>query len=45
MRLWIHGHTHFNVDYKIGQTRVVTNQRGYVDTPNETFDPSLVLEV
>jgi predicted phosphohydrolase len=44
-KFWIHGHTHFNVDYRIGQTRVITNQRGYVDTPDETFDPSLVLEV
>ena len=44
-KFWIHGHTHFNVDYEIGQTRVITNQRGYADTPNETFDPSLVLEV
>jgi len=26
--LWIHGHTHHNVDYKIGATRVLSNQRG-----------------
>ena len=29
--LWIHGHTHYNVDYVIGSTRVLTNQRGYPD--------------
>ena len=45
MELWIHGHTHFNVDYKIGQTRVITNQRGYVDSLSANFDPKLVLEV
>ena len=27
--LWIHGHTHHSVDYKIGETRVFSNQRGY----------------
>lgn len=29
IRLWVHGHTHFNTDYKIGETRIVSNQRGY----------------
>jgi predicted phosphodiesterase len=27
--LWIHGHTHYNVDYAIGATRVVSHQWGY----------------
>ncbi len=27
--LWIHGHTHESVDYRIGVTRVVSNPRGY----------------
>ena len=27
--LWAHGHTHDIVDYKIGETRVVSNPRGY----------------
>ena len=43
--LWIHGHTHYNVDYRIGTTRVLTNQRGY---PNEAclgFDPGTVVEL
>jgi predicted phosphodiesterase len=43
--LWIHGHTHYNVDYKIGSTRVLTNQRGYPDEPCKGFDPGLVVEV
>ncbi len=43
--LWIHGHTHFNVDYIVGQTRVMTNQRGYVDEPSANFNPKLVLEI
>jgi predicted phosphodiesterase len=43
--LWIHGHTHYNVDYKLGSTRVLTNQRGYPDDPSAGFKPSLVVEV
>jgi predicted phosphodiesterase len=27
--LWIHGHSHWSVDYQIGRTRVFSNQRGY----------------
>lgn len=27
---WIHGHTHHNVDYMIGNTRILSNQRGYI---------------
>jgi predicted phosphodiesterase len=43
--LWIHGHTHYNVDYVIGSTRVVANQRGYPDQLCKGFDPSLVVEI
>lgn len=40
--LWIHGHSHWAVDYQIAGTRVVCNPRGY---PGEEtgFDPALVL--
>jgi hypothetical protein len=27
--LWVHGHTHWSVDYRIGKTRVYSNQKGY----------------
>lgn len=27
--LWIHGHTHIAVDYTVGQTRVLSNPKGY----------------
>jgi predicted phosphodiesterase len=43
--LWIHGHTHFNVDYRIGSTRVLTNQRGYPSQPCRGFDPRMVIEL
>jgi predicted phosphodiesterase len=44
-RLWIHGHTHYCVDYQVGATRVFSNQRGYIDEPVEGFDPHQVLEL
>jgi len=43
--LWIHGHTHYNVDYVIGSTRILTNQRGYPDQLCKGFDPSLIVEL
>jgi Icc-related predicted phosphoesterase len=43
--LWIHGHTHFNADYRIGVTRVLTNQRGYPQEPCAGFDAAMVIDV
>jgi len=43
--LWIHGHTHYNVDYRIGSTRVLSNQRGYPAEHCRGFDPGLVVEI
>lgn len=42
--LWVHGHSHFAVDYEMGGTRVLSNPRGY---PGERtgFDAGLVVEV
>jgi hypothetical protein len=27
--LWVHGHTHWSVDYRLGNTRIYSNQLGY----------------
>lgn len=27
--LWVHGHTHWSVDYRIGRTRIYSNQMGF----------------
>lgn len=44
--LWIHGHTHHNVDYRIGPTRVLTNQRGYApDDVAPAFDESFAIRL
>lgn len=41
--LWIHGHTHYCVDYQIGSTRVVANPRGYPGEASGGFNPRLVV--
>jgi predicted phosphohydrolase len=43
--LWIHGHTHYNVDYKIGATRIYSNQRGYPQTVADSFESEAVVIV
>ena len=43
--LWIHGHTHRCVDYHLGGTRILSNQRGYPDEGVRGFDPGLVIEL
>jgi predicted phosphodiesterase len=45
--LWIHGHTHRCVDYMIGGTRVVSNQRGYREDGEfvEGWDEGKVVEI
>jgi hypothetical protein len=43
--MWVHGHTHHGVDYHLGTTRVLSNQRGY---PNENvgrFDAGLTVDI
>lgn len=46
MTVWIHGHTHFPVDYMAEGTRVISNPRGYVGRHEaEGFIPDLVIEV
>lgn len=46
--LWIHGHTHESVDYRIGTTRVISNPRGYSRTTNgdgnQNFQPVCIIE-
>jgi 3',5'-cyclic AMP phosphodiesterase CpdA len=42
--LWLHGHVHNSFDYRVADTRVVCNPRGYGDE-NAEFNPALVIEV
>jgi len=43
--LWIHGHIHHSQDYRIGETRILSNPHGYIDEPNPNFDPLLTVEL
>ena len=45
--VWIHGHTHWNVDYMIDNVRVVTNQFGYrgESVTNDSFEYMKHIEV
>ncbi|MGV2873206.1 metallophosphoesterase [Colwellia sp. E150_009] len=45
-QLWIHGHTHYNVDYHVGKSRVISNQRGYVPEERiKNFNESYIVEI
>jgi len=37
IKFWVHGHTHYNVDYPIGDCRVLSNQLGYVGYGNQPY--------
>jgi predicted phosphodiesterase len=55
--LWIHGHVHDPVDYRLGRARVIANPRGYARNrlmagaprdlkwKNPVFDPALVIDI
>lgn len=50
--VWVFGHTHESEDVMIGQTRVVSNAKGYGPWPpqhrswdNPRFDPNFVIEI
>jgi predicted phosphodiesterase len=43
---WFHGHTHYPVDYQLGNTRVMTNQRGYLPhEPAKAFNENFIVEI
>ncbi len=48
IELWIHGHMHDRKSYKIGDTRIICNPRGYVtkhEAEDTGFDPNLLVEL
>ena len=45
-KFWAHGHMHNSASYTIGDTRVISNPRGYSGhDQNPDYDPQLVLEL
>lgn len=47
IKVWVHGHMHDPCDYMIGDTRVLTNPRGYMgyETQADNFDAGFSFEV
>jgi hypothetical protein len=43
--LWIHGHVHTAQDYRLGETRVLCNPRGYPVENNTGFQGGLVVSL
>lgn len=41
--IWVHGHIHTPVDYLLGETRVISNPRGY-PVERSSFDAGLVID-
>lgn len=42
---WVSGHTHYSVDYMLGNTRIISNPKGYSTDLNPDFVDDLVIEV
>ena len=45
IKVWVHGHMHDPVDYKIGDTRILANPRGYIPYEGDEFIPGFYFEV
>jgi Icc-related predicted phosphoesterase len=47
IKTWVHGHMHDPVDYMVGETRILSNPRGYkgYEEQAEIFDPGFSFEV
>lgn len=45
VNLWLHGHTHFPVDYVVNETRVLSNPRGYAENGVTGFRNQLIVEM
>ena len=43
--LWICGHTHHNVNFMLGETRILSNQGGYPHEHSVGYNPGLIVEV
>ncbi len=43
--LWVHGHIHESLNYKIGNCQIVCNPRGYPGYRNSEFNKNLIIDV
>ena len=42
---WLHGHLHYSANYKIGNTQIISNPRGYPDEFDSRHNPILYFEI
>ena len=42
IKLWVHGHTHHNFDYMVGETRILCNPRGYAGYEQQESEWKLI---
>lgn len=47
IKVWVHGHTHDNFDYMIGETRIICNPRGYYghESTAHVYNPAFSFDV
>lgn len=46
IRYWVHGHMHDAVNYEIGNTRILSNPRGYIGYEDTSaFDPNFTFDI
>lgn len=45
IKYWIHGHLHTYHDYKIGDTRIICNARGYTDYEKSIFIKNYIIDI
>jgi hypothetical protein len=45
IKVWVHGHMHDPNNYVIGDTRVLSNPRGYLPWEGDLFDPTFTFTV
>jgi len=43
--LWIHGHIHEPVKYKINETEIICNPHGYIDEPYNGYEKKLIKNI
>ena len=42
---WLHGHTHHGVNYRIFDTRIISNQKGYPHEEGDNYDENFLIEI
>lgn len=42
---WIHGHNHLSRVYKVGETNVISNQKGKKQNPNNNYNTKFIIKI